>query len=208
MAEAQTGIDRRSAIKKAAAAGAIVWTAPTVLSQAAAAQTGTPCTPKCSPATFTTVPLSGYGYCNGNGQKSLFIYPTPGSGGFSCPCGGDVEVFLAVQGAWDRHAGSCTGNVGGSVSAKTCFGSTVGAPFAGEGICLEATGGGAIGNGYRWAITPDESIEDRSGDLVGTQCQYLACVQYNPGSSNCTGQISNVGSADQTGCQEFCSPAP
>ena len=208
MAEAQTGIDRRSAIKKAAAAGAIVWTAPTVLSQAASAQTGTPCTPKCSPATFTTVPLSGYGYCNGNGKKALFIYPTPGSGAFSCPCGGAVDLFLAVQGSWDRHAGSCTGNVTTNVSAKLCDGSSVGAPFPGQGICLEAFAG-AVGNSYfTGIITAFVTCTDRSGDQVGSQCQYLACVQYNPGSSNCTGQISNVGSANQTGCQEFCIPAP
>ena len=204
------GIDRRSALKKAAVGGAIAWTVPTVLSSTASALTGTTCTPKCSPVTAATIGLTAYVYCiNGDpGQKALFIYASTPGGGFSCPCGGPADLFLAVSDTWDRHAGSCTGTVTGNVGAKTCFGSSVGAPFAGEGICLQANAG-AVGNSYfTGRILAQIFCTDRSGDQIFANCVYSACVQYNPGTSNCTGTVSSVGTATKVSCPESCIPAP
>ena len=82
--------DRRSALKKAAVAGAVAWTAPVVLSSGASAMDGT-CTPKCLPAVGSSLTWAGTG-CQGNSVLTLqYRYSTP-----TCPCGGDA-VLGALQ---------------------------------------------------------------------------------------------------------------
>lgn len=81
-----TGLDRRSALKKAAVAGAVAWTAPTILSSTAHAAPGEGCTPKCLPAgtpQFSTTPIA---TCGGT---YLVRFPLVLTGGtVTCPCGG------------------------------------------------------------------------------------------------------------------------
>ncbi len=82
--------DRRSALKKAAAAGAIIWAAPTIVSTQAAAQGGT-FTPKCG----ATIPVRGSnrftvnGTCNGAGgadwRVAVYISITQGDCACSTP---------------------------------------------------------------------------------------------------------------------------
>jgi hypothetical protein len=81
-----TGLDRRSALKKAAVAGAVAWTAPTILSHTAHAAPGEGCTPKCLPAgtpQFVTNPID---TCGGTYVVRFPLQLTGGS--VTCPCGG------------------------------------------------------------------------------------------------------------------------
>ena len=64
--------DRRSALKKGAAAGAIVWTAPMIISTEAGASADT-FTPKCGPTQpVRAFESTGFGFqCRGQGQADL-----------------------------------------------------------------------------------------------------------------------------------------
>ncbi len=92
------GIDRRAALKKAAAAGAVAWTAPIVLSSTASAQVV--CTLACAPTVATTVTGTATsqpcvaGIPPGQ-QPILFVITINTGGGATCPCGGN-PTFLVV----------------------------------------------------------------------------------------------------------------
>lgn len=107
------GIDRRSLLTKAAAAGAIAWTAPLIMSSPAFAGNGV-CTPSCAPGAFSPI-LKGVDVCKadfnkipgfagsplatfaGNSNKMAIIsIQAPAS--TTCPCGGGTPVPSQITG--------------------------------------------------------------------------------------------------------------
>jgi hypothetical protein len=91
-----TGIRRRAALKKVAVAGAVAWTAPTVMSSRVSAQEV--CTPKCAPVggvlISATVVISpcGSGAPGTQPVKGIITSITAQAG--SCGCGGTPTVVL------------------------------------------------------------------------------------------------------------------
>lgn len=97
-------IDRRSALKKAAAAGVVVWTAPTLLSSTVSADHI--CTLKCAPQGAASVTLAGLGRkgdCRTDGppggESRVFYVDSVDfvdvGGTVTCPCdpdGGTAEI--------------------------------------------------------------------------------------------------------------------
>lgn len=87
-------MDRREAIKKAAVAGTVVWTVPTLVSSRASAQEDT-CTPKCVPlGTPAYTVLAVVDTCGRLYNVRVTVVPTAGS--VSCPCGGTPTTQEAV----------------------------------------------------------------------------------------------------------------
>lgn len=92
------GVDRRSALKKAAAAGAISWVAPAMISESARAQTPGTCTPKCLPLGSGTGLARGSATCDGTGVRRVITFTVNLTGvqTFTCPCGGEPTVSVAT----------------------------------------------------------------------------------------------------------------
>jgi hypothetical protein len=95
------GIDRRSAIKKAAVAGALVWATPVILSGTAYAGVFTP---KCVPPTPTSGTTASTPQCNDDVDLSGDITITLAT---TCPCGGTYQVCAKKTGA-SSSAGTFT----------------------------------------------------------------------------------------------------
>ena len=95
-ADTRSGFDRRSALKKAAAAGTIAWTAPTILSETAHAVQILPggCTAKCTPNPTIDVTPTTFLFCTRGGAKWARL--TFSVAGIVCPCqtGGARATFL------------------------------------------------------------------------------------------------------------------
>lgn len=182
------GIDRRSALKKAAVGGAVAWSAPTLLSSTAAAQTpGGFCTPKCYPVQ-TTPGVTGCTYCIGGPtqfRQAAGLTFSSGSGA-TCPCGGTPTVSI--------------------VSNNLVFRSTSGSGplfvgvISGDYLVVGSASGGVLPNGTYISVSGSldatTSCVDRDGDTITTVCQYVLSFSFQPNSGACN-QVSSVGcSAD------------
>jgi hypothetical protein len=157
------GLDRRTLIKRSAAAGAIAWVAPTVFAQSAHANAfppGTTCTPRCTPT--DTVNVSGTGVVQDcipgipPGQQDVeAIIQTISAAAETCPCGGDAIISVTTpapgtrfevrpkpgnvnQGEFDLVATiSCTDGTGDVIS-RTC--SATATAFIKPGNCNSDAG--------------------------------------------------------------------
>ncbi len=102
--------DRRTFIKRAAATGALAWTAPLVLAQPASANPAV-CTPAGLPSVEQGAPVPSF-TCSGNGGNRTISYriefPAPQ---VTCPVGGVAEV---TQVSCASNLGSCQENPDGS----------------------------------------------------------------------------------------------
>lgn len=187
------GIDRRSALKKAAIGGAVAWTAPTLLSSKASAQTsGGFCTPKCYP-TQAAPAVTGCTYCIGIPDTNQFrqaagLTFAEGSGA-GCPCGGDPQVTVVANGLVFR-------SVGGSGPTGPEF---VGVIF-GEYLVVGSASGGVLSQGTYLStsgtLDVTTSCVDRDGDTITTTCSYILEFTFQPNSGACN-QVSSTGcSAD------------
>jgi hypothetical protein len=96
-----SGFNRRSALKKAAVAGAVVWTAPVLLSDSAQAVQLLPggCTAKCAPIVDAVdlVVTGSKGACDDTAPGQVIrefniTSVTLGAASGSCPCGGAEAV--------------------------------------------------------------------------------------------------------------------
>lgn len=181
----RTGIDRRSALKKAAAAGAIAWTAPTILSETARAQTPGTCTPKCLPLGSGTGLARAVATCTGQGLTRTITLNVNLSGiqTFTCPCGGDATVISR----------SCTSNVGScSVGAGGFITVTAASRFF--------TGTFAV----QISLTETASCADRSPDDGDCLATCTTTVQVNvpiPNRGNCNGfPNTNLAATVNTTC--------
>lgn len=175
-------VDRRSALKKAAAAGTIVWAAPTVLSSTAHAAEfipGTPCTLKCTPD-----PVINFGAdvtldCQTNGAKWALLTFSVGSAGCPCAAGGSVV------------------SLGSGVSPQPSeIKETTFDPASGTGtILIGGSGQGALGNGtYLAFFFFCVQCDDRSGDTLRRSCQTGVSFTFQPANGPCS-QDANVGAA-------------
>lgn len=186
-----SGIDRRSALKKAAIAGTVAWTAPVILSETAhAVDLIGACTAKCAPnPTFTLQPTTGL-ICNSNGAKwagLTFSVPLP-----VCPCG--------------AGGGSAT-VLGASVTPQPAEVKSV--QFDQQTntglITIGGQGQGALGNGsYQAAINFCVQCNDRSNppDVISRRCTTVVNFTFQPADGPCSTQ-ANVGAATLQGtvCQ-------
>ncbi len=149
----RTGLDRRSALKKAAAAGAVAWTAPTILSETAHAVdfiNGSTCTAKCAPPTPPSVTGTiTYIDCAQGippGQQPVRANITEISASAECPCDGtNVEVIAPPQNVEVRPR---PGNIS-------------------QGL-------------FNFAV--EIRCSDRSGDVIVRQCTGTAIAANKPGS--------------------------
>jgi len=88
-------MDRRDALRKAAVAGTIVWTAPVVLDRSVGAQTA--CTPKCGPpdAQQPQVTITLARACDDAAQERVWTLVEVELGSvINCPCGGTTALQL------------------------------------------------------------------------------------------------------------------
>ena len=90
--------DRRAVLKKAAAAGAIAWVAPTVLSSEVSA--APVCTPKCLPTGTPVLQAAFTDVCREGRIKVYEVTVTlrvaPGT--LTCPCGGAPQITIDPDG--------------------------------------------------------------------------------------------------------------
>ena len=141
----QHRIDRREALKKAAVAGGIVWSAPLITTSPVAAQTAV-CTLKCAPEPGNP-DLSVFTYCDTPGAKWAEIRITKDL--VTCPCGGDGT--LVGDPVFTPFSGNPTPQV-------FDFGSTATYYF----IIIKGPGAGALGQGLiasRWWRRSSAKIE-------------------------------------------------
>ena len=86
------GLDRRSLLKRGAAAGVLAWTAPVVL--ATEAQANSVCTPKCLPK-VPALTATVQGRCD-NSAKLYYVTATLSAGSVVCECGGSASLQPAT----------------------------------------------------------------------------------------------------------------
>ena len=169
---------RRSALKKAAAAGVIVWAAPAIISDRALA-VGAVCTPKCAPTKAGNVLVKPDVFClpGNNGGKWLQI--TIGATGATlstCPC---------QNGASATIVGTPTAVLS---SGKGQIYSTSTSPTGVITIIIQGNGAGALGTGsYTVTLTVTQQCLDRSGRKVQQTCSYAAIVSFQPNNGSCDG---------------------
>lgn len=97
------GIDRRGALRKAAVGGAIAWTAPTLLTSHAVAQTFDVCSAPCAPVEVSDVTVSvsvdiePCGAGNPGDQAVFGAVTQTAATGAPCPCSPSLVVIIAPQ---------------------------------------------------------------------------------------------------------------
>lgn len=168
-------VDRRQAVKRAAVAGAVVWSAPVVLSSRAQAMDGT-CTPKCFPvAGQATLPRI-TGTCEPRPRRGTIVLSNVNPAPVSCPCGGDA-VLGQLQ-------------VTSSAGAAAVNGTTVTIFFlTGFPSTFEVT------------ATQTASCNDRADDPCESTCTtvYRVSVGFsNNGNGNCNGFSQTVSVSSST----------
>jgi hypothetical protein len=186
-----TGLDRRSALKKAAVAGAVAWTAPTILSsEAHAVELIGACTAKCAPNPTIAVGGTSFLFCNTNGAK--WVRLTFSVSGIVCPCevGGAAASFLG---------GDVSPNPAEVKSVTYDAGTNTGS------IIIGGSGNGALGNGsYEAALNFCVQCNDRSNppDVISRRCTTLIDFTFQPADGPCS-DAANVGTASLQGtvCQ-------
>ena len=180
---ARPGVDRRTLIKRGAAAGAVAWAAPTVFALEANAQEP-PCTPKCAPDTSVLVlnPDTALA-CQGPGGKwALLTYSLTDS---VCPCGGTATVT----------------NRGSEVTPQPAEIKVVDFdPTTRTGsIIIGGSGNGALGNGtYSASIFVCIACDDRTGDTISVEARIDITFTFQPANGPCS-TAENVGEATLDG---------
>jgi hypothetical protein len=182
-----SGIDRRSALKKAAIAGTVAWTAPMILSETAhAVDLVGACTAKCAPNPTINVSPSTALICNTNGAKWAQL--TFSVAGIVCPC--------AAGGAGSSFLGANVSPQPAEVKSVLYNAQTnVGA------VVIGGSGQGALGNGtYQAAINFCVQCNDRSNppDVISRRCTTLVQFTFQPANGPCS-QAANVGTATLQG---------
>jgi hypothetical protein len=181
--DAGNGVNRRAALKKAAAAGAIVWAAPTIISESAGAQAAV-CTPKCLPVGSGTGTATATATCSGQGVRRALNINVDLSAvqTFTCPCGGTPTVT----------ARGCTSNVG---QCDIDAGGAINVSFAGRGVTgtlnidIELT---------ETASCPDRSPDD--GDCFATCTTRVRVSIFVQDRGNCNGFPQNPTPTVTTTC--------
>lgn len=166
------GIDRRSALKTAAAAGAVAWVAPAITSESAHAQVPEPvCTPKCLPLGSGSGTATASATCSGQGTRRALnvIVDLSAFQAFTCPCGGEPIVNVT---SCTSNFGTCNVGAGGSVEVE----------FASRGFT------GTLDFAIRLTGTascPDRSPDD--GDCVASCTTTVQVTVFVQDRGNCNG---------------------
>ena len=195
----RSGLDRRTLIKRGAAAGAIAWTVPTVLATHAQALTGTACTPKCAPNATLEVDPTTFLYCNTSGQKWARLRFTWDSGESGvCACGPGDVVLLGSQ---------VTPNPS---EVKDVILNPEGAENTAD-VIIGGQGTGALGNGtYTATIAFCVECADQTGDLISKSVAVQIQFTFQPANGPCS-QDENVGAAQIVGTtvgEDECAACP
>ena len=206
-------MDRRSALKKAAAAGAIAWTAPMILSSTAhAVNVGNGvCTPKCAIPSFTAT-ISARDACDGEeaaiqasigtaNKIAILVFDiAPTVPVTVCPCDANaplVEVYLPPGTLFYKNNGKIGNQVQYDLNPPKCV-PYVSSPSNNTSInypgkpkeIVVFNSGGAMGDGWYTASGPiciSVGCRDEvGGDMVYRKCNYNLCFNYTPSSSICT----------------------
>jgi DnaJ-class molecular chaperone len=179
-----SGIDRRSALKTAAAAAAITWIAPVITSQSAHAQEVDVCTPKCLPVGSGTGTATASATCSGQGVRRRLNVEVDLSAfqSFSCPCGGEPTIGVT---SCTSNFGTCSVGEGGQVSV-----SYFARGFTGVlDFVIQLTG---------TASCPDRSPDD--GDCVATCTTTVSVRVFVQDRGNCNGFPQNPTATVTTTC--------
>lgn len=196
------GMDRRSLLTKAAAAGAVAWSVPLLLSEPAFAGNGV-CTPKCAPASFTPT-LKGVDVCDndfasitgfagsalqtfiGNSNK-MAIISVQGPGSVTCPCGGAASPAvisgLTTSSIFDKVSSQVTTQSAlatACASTNTSFEIKV-FPLVGYGIAPVVPGGQGFlsSNSYALAKSGGGAIGNSTNRLRAPVCVAVGCPDRN-----------------------------
>ena len=131
--DAQLGLDRRAIIKRAAAAGAVAWTAPLLVDSFASPAAAATVAPGCYSVYFPTANTCGQaapvsGVCNppnfpGTAFPTGFISGAPGCADNQNPtfslAAGISCVFVDGQARQTSGGGTCVAGTGGGTTAMT-----------------------------------------------------------------------------------------
>lgn len=173
------GIDRRSALKKAAVAGAVAWTAPMVLSSKVSAGDGF-CTPKCDPETAPAL-LGGCAYCYDSNSKIPKLTLGVAGAGDCGACGGTATTTFSLSSPFlfqkdgtgpAHYIGSLTGAANNELLVAQANFSTLG-----NGVYTSTSGG----------LITTSTCTDRNGDKVVLTCTYGLSFFYQPANGACGG---------------------
>jgi hypothetical protein len=195
-------LDRRSMLRKAAVAGAVVWTVPTILADPAHAACGTP---KCAPTSFTIPIINGRDACNNEaipnvptGNKvALFFLSLPAS--VTCPCGGTAQIKIG-----DPPANWAKLNFCGS------FDTTYANAVKVNDTTFALYKDGALGNGFyvpQGSFCVSVGCTDTHGQLTWRRCTYSVCLSYSPAGSCASLSVVTVSSSN-TNCVTSCTACP
>lgn len=172
-------LGRRSALKKAAAAGAIVWAAPAIVSDRALA-VNTVCTPKCAPDTGGSVFVGADVYCEPGNNGAKWLKVTIGSTGNTlgtCPCQNGAVSTIVGDPTYSPFTGSPQPVVFSSMPSNGII-----------TLILKGPGSGALGQGtYTATVTVVQQCLDRSGRVIQQSCQYPLSVNFQPNNGSCVG---------------------
>lgn len=180
-------VDRRRMLKRAAAAGAVVWTAPLVTSSVASAANNI-CTAKCAgtPVTCFNYLRTSTTPCSTWVMNSMTLFPN------SCPCGGSTIAGCLT---WPS---SITFSGGG-------YSSTVAVSAAGAFTLNDLPTSVTVTAGA--LLTARMYCLDRNGDRVWTTCTYRlslvreGCERSIAGfGKTCTYPSSNTCGPNDGGC--------
>lgn len=196
------GIDRRSLLTKAAAAGAVAWSVPLLMSEPAFAAGNGVCTAKCAPGTFTPI-LKGVDVCDedyadiigfaGSPLQTFFgssnkmaILSVQAPGAVTCPCGGTSSTAivsgLTSSSIFDKVGSQETTQAG---LAVTCAPTNTNSafevqvfPLAGYGITAVVPFGQGFTpeNSYAVRKAGGGAIGNSTNRLRGTVCVAVGCA--------------------------------
>jgi hypothetical protein len=167
--------DRRSLLAKAAATGAIAWTAPAIVSERALARS-TACTPKCAPADFS-LQFDVETYCPGGGRKWALLRAVVSESTCPCTSNSTSRICVAPPGYWSKD-GATDGIAVVPPGVRR-----------NEFVVKKASGEGSLGDGL-WTAEGSFSVAqgclDRSGAVVWKVCEYSRVgFEFEPGGGSC-----------------------
>jgi hypothetical protein len=217
------GLDRRTLIKRGAAASAVAWSAPLVLSSPANAQEADACTPKCYPEA-ASIQGRAWDICPGEPITIDGVtYPVPdplpapipnsankaaliqvfAEGSVTCPCSPDANpqvLILSLPSEWSKDA-----------SAATNFYAADASGLFGNGFFYFGTNG-AVPNGVYTPELPGcyslGPCLDQSGDRIWLVCSARPQFSYTPaGACGEVGEILFTNDPNAV-CVPSCNTAP
>jgi hypothetical protein len=208
-------IDRRSALKKAAAAGAIAWTAPMIISSTAHAAS-TVCTPKCAHPQVQ-LEAEAIDSCEENipgevpaNVNKIILFKLKLPAGSTCDCDeAPPEVILGkVPVQWDKlspNAATC------SFTQFQYQGVNTPSQGANSFALYKVAGGGADASGWYVPNGPlcvAIKCLDADGTPIYRVCTVTICFKYQPSQAPCNTTYVVETRTGSISCSISCNPCP